>query len=133
MKKSITRVVEKALLFRNTRQELIIVANTRRSFTQFSILFDKAQSPSVKTIPSGKLVSGTVNKNERQNLVILGSGWAGFRTIKTIDMEKYNVFLVTPRNHFLFTPLLPGAACGTVELRSIIEPVRRAVVHDSKY
>jgi len=128
MKKSITSVVEKAFLFRNTRQELILVTNTRRTFTQFSILFDKAE-----TIPSGKLVSGAVNKNERQNLVILGSGWAGFRTIKTIDMEKYNVFLVTPRNHFLFTPLLPGAACGTVELRSIIEPVRRAVVHESKY
>jgi NADH:ubiquinone reductase (non-electrogenic) len=55
--------------------------------------------------------------------------YLGFRFIKDIDLEKYNVFVVTPRNHFLFTPLLPGSAAGTVEFRSIIEPVRRAHIH----
>ena len=28
------------------------------------------------------------------------------------------------RNYFLYTPLLPGGVTGTVELRSIVEPVR---------
>ncbi len=33
--------------------------------------------------------------------------------------------LVSPRNYFLFTPLLPSAVSGTVEPRSILEAARR--------
>lgn len=32
--------------------------------------------------------------------------------------------MVSPRNYFLYTPLLPSAATGTVEPRSIVDPVR---------
>lgn len=32
---------------------------------------------------------------------------------------------VSPRNHFLFTPLLASTAVGTLEFRAITEPVRR--------
>lgn len=35
------------------------------------------------------------------------------------------VSLISPENYFLFTPLLTSAAVGTVELRSILEPIRR--------
>ena len=35
--------------------------------------------------------------------------------------------LVSPRNYFLYTPLLPGAATGAVEERSIVEPIRRPI------
>ena len=31
---------------------------------------------------------------------------------------------MSPRNYFLYTPLLPSAATGTVEPRSIVDPVR---------
>jgi len=37
------------------------------------------------------------------------------------------VVLVSPRNYFLYTPLLPGAATGAVEARSIVEPIRRPI------
>jgi len=37
------------------------------------------------------------------------------------------VVLVSPRNYFLYTPLLPGAATGAVEPRSIVEPIRRPI------
>jgi len=36
------------------------------------------------------------------------------------------VTVVSPRNHFLFTPLLPSTTVGTIEFRSIIEPIRTA-------
>ena len=39
----------------------------------------------------------------------------------------YDVTIVSPRNFFVYTPLLPGAATGTVELRSITEAVRSLV------
>jgi NADH:ubiquinone reductase (non-electrogenic) len=35
------------------------------------------------------------------------------------------VTVVSKRNHFLFTPLLPSTTVGTIEFRSIIEPIRR--------
>ena len=34
--------------------------------------------------------------------------------------------LISPKNHFLFTPLLTSTTVGTIEFRSIIEPVRAA-------
>ncbi len=39
--------------------------------------------------------------------------------------DNYEVMLVSPRNYFLYTPLLPAVATGTVEQRSIVEPVRK--------
>lgn len=59
-----------------------------------------------------------------QRLVILGTGWGGYSLVKAIDNRKYNAVVVSPRNHFLFTPLLASTAVGTLEFRSIIEPVR---------
>ena len=35
--------------------------------------------------------------------------------------------MISPLNYFTYTPLLPGAATGTVELRSITEAVRSLV------
>lgn len=54
----------------------------------------------------------------------MGSGWGAISLLKNLDTTLYNVVIVSPRNYFLFTPLLPSVPTGTVELRSIIEPVR---------
>jgi len=56
---------------------------------------------------------------------VLGSGWGAVALLKTIDPNLYDVSVVSPRNYFLNTPLLPGVTVGTVEARSLIEPVRR--------
>ena len=62
----------------------------------------------------------------KPNLVILGTGFAGFSLLKEIHVDYYDIVVVSPRNHFLFTPLLPSTTVGTIEFRSIIEPVRAA-------
>jgi len=59
------------------------------------------------------------------NLVVLGCGFGGYSLLSALRRERWNATLVSPRNYFLFTPLLPSAATGTVELRSILEPARR--------
>lgn len=64
--------------------------------------------------------------DSRENLLIIGTGFAAFSLLKEIDVERYRVTIVSPRNHFLFTPLLPSTTVGTVEFRSIIEPIRTA-------
>ena len=58
-------------------------------------------------------------------LVVLGTGFGAFNLVKRLD-DGYEVTVISPRNHFLFTPLLPGTTVGTLEFRSIIEPIRYA-------
>lgn len=68
-----------------------------------------------------------ISKNlaKKERLVIVGGGWAAVGLLKTLDPEKYNVTLISPNNYYLFNPLLPSAAVGTVEPRSLIEPIRK--------
>ena len=61
----------------------------------------------------------------RQRIVIVGTGFGAVMILKKIDLRLYDVIVVSPRNHFLFTPLLPSTTVGTVEFRSIIEPIRK--------
>jgi len=60
----------------------------------------------------------------KKKLVILGSGFGAFSLLKRINTGLYDIKIVSPRNHFLFTPLLPSTTVGTIEFRSIIEPIR---------
>jgi NADH:ubiquinone reductase (non-electrogenic) len=66
------------------------------------------------------------SRRTRPRLLILGSGFAAFRLLKRIDLKAYDVTVISRRNHFLCTPLLPSTTVGTVEFRTIIEPIRRA-------
>ncbi|KAJ1822937.1 hypothetical protein LPJ56_000481 [Coemansia sp. RSA 2599] len=63
----------------------------------------------------------------RERLVILGSGWGAVSILKTIDKDAYDVTVVSPNNYFIFTPLLPSVTVGTVEFRSVLEPIRRII------
>ena len=40
--------------------------------------------------------------------------------------------VVSPRNYFLFTPLLPSCTVGTIDIRSIVEPTRFITRHKSR-
>jgi NADH dehydrogenase FAD-containing subunit len=60
----------------------------------------------------------------RERVVILGTGWGAASYLKDIDNDLYDVTVISPRNYFLFTPMLAGASVGTVEYRSICEPIR---------
>lgn len=82
-------------------------------------IYDEAnpgpQEPQTPTLASGA---------PKKTIVVLGSGWGAVSLLKNLDSTLYNVVVVSPRNYFLFTPLLPSAPTGTIELRSIIEPIR---------
>ncbi|RDX94214.1 External alternative NAD(P)H-ubiquinone oxidoreductase B1, mitochondrial, partial [Mucuna pruriens] len=67
------------------------------------------------------------NEPKKKKLVVLGTGWAGTSFLKDLDASLYDVQVVSPRNYFAFTPLLPSVTCGTVEARSIVEPVRKII------
>jgi NADH dehydrogenase len=68
-----------------------------------------------------------MTQRDKPKLVILGSGWGSVALLKTLNPDDYHVTVVSPVNYFLFTPMLPSATVGTLELRSLVEPVRRIV------
>lgn len=59
----------------------------------------------------------------------VGTGWGTVSLLKKLDTENYNVIVVSPRNFFLFTPLLPSCTTGYIEHRSIMEPIRNILRH----
>ncbi|KAL3645425.1 External alternative NAD(P)H-ubiquinone oxidoreductase B4, mitochondrial [Castilleja foliolosa] len=65
--------------------------------------------------------------SERKKVVVLGTGWASTSFLKSLNNPSYDVKIVSPRNYFAFTPLLPSVTNGTVEARSIVEPIRSIV------
>ncbi|CAK4111107.1 unnamed protein product [Aphanomyces euteiches] len=74
---------------------------------------------------------------DRFRVVIVGTGWAGYKLlIKGKDYRQeieqamgkpVDFVVVSERNHFLYTPLLASTTVGTLEFRSITEPVRETV------
>lgn len=86
---------------------------------------------------------------DKKTLVILGSGWGATSLLKNLDTADFNVVrhclhhqvalsddfwqvVVSPRNFFLFTPLLPSVAVGTLNNRSIIQSIRYITRHKAR-
>ncbi|KAI5386496.1 internal alternative NAD(P)H-ubiquinone oxidoreductase A2, mitochondrial [Lathyrus oleraceus] len=60
---------------------------------------------------------------EKPRVVVLGTGWAACRFLKGLDTRIYDVVCISPRNHMVFTPLLASTCVGTLEFRSVAEPI----------
>ncbi|XP_031129371.1 external alternative NAD(P)H-ubiquinone oxidoreductase B2, mitochondrial-like isoform X1 [Ipomoea triloba] len=65
--------------------------------------------------------------SKRKKVVVLGTGWAATSFLKNLKDPSYDVQVISPRNYFAFTPLLPSVTSGTVEGRSIVEPIRNII------
>lgn len=77
----------------------------------------------------GKSVNQLIISITPTNASFIGTGWGAVSLLKKLDTENYNVIVISPRNYFLFTPLLPSCTTGTVEHRSIMEPIRSITRH----
>lgn len=67
----------------------------------------------------------TNHPGKRERVVVLGSGWAGYALARDLDPKKYERIIISPRSYFVFTPLLASTTVGTLEFRSVLEPIRR--------
>lgn len=84
--------------------------------------------------PSAAIDSEVVDHSSNYQLVVVGTGWAGYQMLtqckkyrKEIELlvgKPVDVVVISKRNHFLYTPLLASTTVGTLEFRSIIEPLR---------
>ncbi|XP_031496055.1 internal alternative NAD(P)H-ubiquinone oxidoreductase A1, mitochondrial-like [Nymphaea colorata] len=68
---------------------------------------------------------GPTKSDQKPRIVVLGSGWGACRFLKGVDTKIYDVVCISPRNHMVFTPLLASTCVGTLEFRSVAEPVNR--------
>ena len=66
-------------------------------------------------------------QKDKPKVVILGTGWGSVALLKKLIPGDYHVTVVSPVNYFLFTPMLPSATVGTLEFRSLVEPIRRII------
>jgi NADH dehydrogenase len=66
-------------------------------------------------------------------IVIAGGGFGGFYAARTLERvlphHSARVTLVNNVNYMLYSPLLPGAAAGTLESRHVVVPLREALHH----
>jgi NADH:quinone reductase (non-electrogenic) len=86
-----------------------------------------AAAAASRTIPvSVSAIATKAAAGNKPKVVVLGCGWGGFKVIHAVDVERNDLTVVSPRNHFVFTPLLPSTTVGTLEFRGVIEPVRMA-------
>lgn len=69
---------------------------------------------------------------KRKKVVILGSGWGAVSVLNHLTPGQFEVTVVSPRNYFLFTPFLPSVTVGTIESRSIVEPIRKIIYKHHK-
>lgn len=105
-------------LWRNTKRVTLLLVVGVTGGIAYKVYRELYPADQVKQTPTFE------NGQKKKTLILLGSGWGSISLLKNLDTTLYNVVVVSPRNYFLFTPLLPSCPTGTVELRSIIEPVR---------
>lgn len=62
-----------------------------------------------------------------EQIVIAGGGFGGYYAAKTLERvtpKDVRITLINDVNFMLYSPLLPGAAAGTLEARHIVVPLR---------
>lgn len=65
--------------------------------------------------------ASSTNQETPEKIVILGSGWAALSALRKCASPNKSIVVVSPRPHFLYTPLLASSSVGTITLRSACE------------
>lgn len=69
----------------------------------------------------------------KTKILVLGSGWGAVSFVKSLDPAlfgdegAYELVVASPRDYFVYTPLLPAVASGTVDAASITTPMADVV------
>ncbi|MFF3612969.1 NAD(P)/FAD-dependent oxidoreductase [Streptomyces sp. NPDC002580] len=68
----------------------------------------------------------------RPRVLIVGAGFAGYRTARVLSRlvrGRADITLLNPTDHFLYLPLLPQVAVGILEPRRVAVPLRGTLPH----
>mmetsp|Transcript_63113 Transcript_63113/g.148240 ORF Transcript_63113/g.148240 Transcript_63113/m.148240 type:complete len:700 (+) Transcript_63113:35-2134(+) len=67
------------------------------------------------------------SSGRRPQVIVLGSGWGAASFLNSLgksEAQMYDITVISMRNFFLYTPLLPTCTMGSIEERSIVTPIR---------
>ncbi|KAG2424696.1 hypothetical protein HXX76_014272 [Chlamydomonas incerta] len=109
---------------------------SRQGSVVTAVLTPPAKPESSNPVYTTMSLDGHNLKTAKPRLVVLGSGWGAMSFLKALPTsisDTYELIVVSPRNYFLYTPLLPAVATGTMEERSIVEPVRNFIVGKGEF
>ncbi|CAE7431774.1 NDB1 [Symbiodinium sp. CCMP2592] len=76
------------------------------------------------------VAAGIKTMSEGRRVLVLGTGWGSVTFLQGLSEDisnYYDITVVSPRNFFLYTPLLPASTMGSIEERSIVTPIRRVI------
>lgn len=65
--------------------------------------------------------------SKKKKLVILGCGWGSVSLLNELEKDAYDVTVISSTNYFLFTPMLPSAAVGTLDIKTLMESIRTLI------
>ncbi len=77
----------------------------------------------VPGVCTGEAVSDPPTAGSRPKVVVIGSGFAGFYTARRLCRAHVDVTVLSASDGFLYAPLLPDVAVGTVDPRSAVVPL----------
>jgi len=82
----------------------------------------------IKTMSEGRPAEH--RSGRKPKVLVLGTGWGSVTFLQGLSEDianYYDITVVSPRNFFLYTPLLPASTMGSIEERSIVTPIRRVI------
>ncbi|PHJ20048.1 nadh dehydrogenase (ndh2-ii) [Cystoisospora suis] len=95
------------------------------SSSSLSLCENREKNPSLSS-------SSSYPPGKKQRVVVLGTGWASVNFFRNLNPSLYDVTVISPRNYFTFTPLLPSVCAGTLSPLSCIEPIRTLTRRNGK-
>lgn len=134
----LSAVLDSSKMLCTAHVAFLMLAELLKERSYFSVVAEKAAETIDATITaatqlfSGSKAESTAVASVKPKVVILGAGWASHSFLQAADASRFDICCVSSRMHFLYTPMLAASAVGTVEFRSIAEPIRNANP-DAKY
>ena len=86
------------------------------------------QFDSKKKLDAHEIFVHKTGTSSKKKILILGGGFGGMHVLKElqkkIDAKNASITIVSEKNYFLFTPMLPEVASGMINPRDITMPIR---------
>ena len=94
----------------------------------YNCLLCDVKFDSKKKLDAHVIFAHKTDASSKKKILVLGGGFGGMHVLKelqkNIDVKDASLTIVSEKNYFLFTPMLPEVASGMLNPRDITTPIR---------
>ena len=93
----------------------------------YNCLLCDAKFDSKKKLDAHEIFTHKTDSSSKKKILILGGGFGGMHVLKELEKissKNISITIVSEKNYFLFTPMLPEVASGMLNPRDITMPIR---------